>query len=115
MARLIDADDMIKFLSQLEAVNGSDSCNRITNNALHDVFPELIKCAPTIDAAPVVHGKWIFSGDDFFPLESTMECSMCHEHENITLVNKKYCPNCGAKMDLDDSEDWEANNDTFSK
>lgn len=105
MARLIDADDLIKFLSRLEAVNGSDSCNRITNNALHDVFPELIKCAPTIGAAPVVHGEWIF-GEDV-----DIQCSICGADAmtegDYRQVESNFCPNCGAKMDMDDSEDGE--------
>lgn len=115
MARLIDADDLIKFLSRLEAVNGSDSCNRITNNALHDVFPELIKCAPTINAVPVVHGEWIAEDSDVIfrcsKCENEISTSWDYESDNMFT----YCPCCGAKMDLDDSEDWEANNDTFSK
>lgn len=54
---------------------------------------------PTIDAAPVVRGKWIYHYDDLFPMESTQECSVCHEEEYITLCNDNYCPNCGAKME----------------
>ena len=99
MARLIDADDMIKFLPQLEAVNGSDSCNRITNNALHDVFPELIKCAPTIDAVPVVHGTKITRLNDLFSEKIITVCSECSGRVGKRDV---YCRHCGAKMDLDD-------------
>lgn len=45
------------------------------------------------------HGHWIYNGDDLFPCESTQECSVCHEHEWITLQNENFCPHCGAKMD----------------
>lgn len=44
-------------------------------------------------------GQWIYHVDDFFPSESTQECSVCHEHELMTLHNEKYCPNCGARME----------------
>jgi len=54
---------------------------------------------PTVDAVPVKHGKWIYHIDDLFPSESTQECSVCHEHECITLCHENYCPNCGARMD----------------
>ena len=48
---------------------------------------------------PPKHGWWIRHPDDLFPAESTQECSVCHEHEYLTLCNESYCPNCGAKMD----------------
>ena len=66
-------------------------------------FPAIVKSAiermPNIDAKPVVHGHWIIHTDDLFPMESTMECSRCHEHESCTLNNDNVCPNCGAQMD----------------
>ena len=62
----------------------------------------MIKTAPTVDAAPVRHGRWIYHPDDLFPGDSTQECSCCHEEEYLTLCNGNYCPNCGAKMDLHD-------------
>lgn len=51
----------------------------------------VIKNAPTVDAVPVVHGRWTY-------YSTTMqECSNCHRH---TARHKfKYCPHCGAKMD----------------
>lgn len=57
----------------------------------------LIQCigqAPTLDVEPVRHGRWIISSDGYYPY-----CSECKEEPkggNMT----KYCPNCGAKMDL---------------
>ena len=52
--------------------------------------------APTIDAEPVKHGKWIdvkgSNGKDY------RKCSECLHTQDITgLLN--YCPVCGAKMD----------------
>ena len=52
-----------------------------------------------LDVAPVVHGHWIKHFDDLFPVESTQECSVCHEEEYMTILNDNFCPNCGAKMD----------------
>ena len=51
-----------------------------------------IALAPTIDAAPIRHGRWI-------------DCSngwMCSECNMDNTYDKPYCPNCGAKMDLED-------------
>ena len=46
---------------------------------------------PTVDAVPVVHGRWRY-------YSTTMqECSECQRH---TARHKfKYCPHCGAIME----------------
>lgn len=46
----------------------------------------------------IQHGKWI-------PLKvhgiiTYEKCSTCGERESLGIELKKYCPNCGAKMDL---------------
>lgn len=53
----------------------------------------ILREAPTIDVAPVVHGRWIMHDDEF---GLTCECSACHIE---TMGDGNYCPNCGAKMD----------------
>lgn len=63
---------------------------------------EVIDNAPTVDAVPVKHGKWIYKGiKGRFP---ACECSVCGNVENADWAvlgdNVNYCPNCGAKMDL---------------
>ena len=62
-----------------------------------DDMKDDIDSAPTIDAAPVVHGEW---EDDDILKES--RCSACGEvsswfDSDIEYWN--YCPYCGAKMD----------------
>ena len=62
-----------------------------------------IKCAPAADVVPVVHGRWVrYEGED------DCECSVClhwfcvcKSGKNVTVKNAHYCPNCGAKMDLE--------------
>lgn len=55
---------------------------------------ENIDCAPTIDAVPVVHGRWIHDINNLY------SCSECMERETMSPKKlKPYCPNCGAKMD----------------
>ena len=46
----------------------------------------------TADVAPVRHGRWKRYG------KNLGECSECGE---IVSVRNNYCPNCGAKMDLE--------------
>ena len=52
--------------------------------------------APTIEAEPVRHGRWIGKPIAGY---STVRCSACGD---VFLENNgkwKYCPHCGAKMD----------------
>lgn len=53
------------------------------------------------EVQPVKHGHWIEHPDDIFPLESTIECSVCGEQENVNINNDNFCSNCGCKMDGD--------------
>lgn len=93
MSRLIDADALIEkaywhgdhpdvdnlFAEGVDAVDVSD-----------------IDEAPTIEAEPVRHGRWIKRGQDIF-------CSECDEESGYTWAGASrysdYCPNCGCKMD----------------
>ncbi len=60
-----------------------------------------IKDCPTIDAVPVVRGKWkpIFKGAD------TCECSVCKSEgfsdSDFGFIATPYCPNCGAEMEVE--------------
>lgn len=70
---------------------------------------QYIENLPTADVAPVVHGEWLRSDDDWNSL-TTIQCSICGEEwcfetdDDVSLLNYKYCPNCGAKMDGGDSD-----------
>lgn len=62
------------------------------------------------DVAPVVHGRWISweKAENFVPSPDRHECSVCHDAAQV-LVNgfellSDYCPNCGAKMDEEETE-----------
>ena len=50
---------------------------------------------PAADVAPVVHGRWIASHDEF------CACSKCKYPFYVGWNQANYCPNCGAKMDGD--------------
>ena len=53
----------------------------------------------------VVHAKWewfdAWEGDDTFNEWKMLRCSNCLETEGAR-ENAKFCPNCGATMDLKD-------------
>ena len=60
---------------------------------------EIVASTPAADVAPVVHGRWKTNSDR----PDSLICSVCkcgfdmwkHDPHN-------YCPNCGAKMDLEE-------------
>ena len=101
--RLIDADVLIAF-ERLDA--------QINDHDANDVLL-MVKSAPTIDTATVVHGHWFLRGGRF-------RCSRCdaralledvggtggfsHEYEQ---VKSKICPSCGARMDAEEAHDDE--------
>lgn len=64
---------------------------------------DMVKNLPVVDAAPVVHGRWI---DD----RTDIVCSVCNAaysyeimymNRNFEREDLKFCPNCGTKMDGD--------------
>lgn len=57
-------------------------------------FYVIPKDTPTADVEPVRHGHWV---EDKYG--SVFECSYCGYSTDFRLSN--YCPNCGAKMDMD--------------
>ena len=89
MTRPIDADALY-----MELVKMKDFGELTAKKAIR-----VVKNAPTIDAEPVRHGKWIFQRN------YTWACSECGTNptEGMGYVQCKeelfeYCPNCGAYM-----------------
>ena len=90
--RLIDADKLIKEAYPLESIP-----------------LERVKNEPTVMTGEVRHGKWI----DIFKNFETAECSYCHSQFEVSDNESNealwdgfkqfynFCPNCGAKMDLE--------------
>lgn len=62
-------------------------------------FIEIVN-TPTIDAVPVVHGRW--EEKDMFTRYHWMHnCSVCGNPVYDKNKLYHYCPSCGAKMDLE--------------
>lgn len=113
--RLIDADakalnpetingvDFDTAIKEVETFLHSDECKyplHIYLRAVRDFaewYRDELKEAPTIDAVPVVRGKWTTNSD--YP--DTVICSLCGYKEDMWWADKgtNYCPNCGAKTD----------------
>ena len=92
MARLIDADELKKWLKS--PVGFRANCEDCTSiDCLDCIIEEAIDNAPTIEAAPVVHGRW----------DDECRCTVCgwygEDWYKRDAYHFDYCPNCGAKMD----------------
>lgn len=84
--------------------------------ALHfnDLIQEALRNLPSADVRPVVWGKWIpdydyaeYDFDGITPLseprkfQDGWQCSLCGEY---TPSKNNFCPNCGAKMEVQDAD-----------
>ena len=62
-------------------------------------YADKIKAIPAADVAPVRHGQWEWDTEDIY------RCSNCAEKSHVKEFMGRpawgYCPNCGAKMDLE--------------
>lgn len=115
MARLIDADITEKILLErykalAEEYGHYDHYTTGYGDAL-DVVEE----APTVDAVPVVHGRWERCGGDLHSRGYAIFCSICNRthfvHRKYSLggltdeelfKKPKYCPSCGAVMESEE-------------
>jgi hypothetical protein len=97
--RMIDADELAMDVLGLTIVD--PVVVAYANSVLR-----FIQQAPTIDAEPVRHGRWIMRGGKRY-------CSYCNKRACVTrdredfwyTVGTEYCPTCGAIMDGGASDD----------
>lgn len=97
--RLIDADALFNSIFEFRRL---ECCmdNFSTADGLY-IAQTLCNDAPTIDAAPVVHGEWMqeFISKDIYCSNCKREIWTKEEFESLFDLYKSYCPCCGAKMD----------------
>ena len=95
---------------------------------------EAIDNAPAVDAVEVVHGEWKAYKDESMICATEFVCSTCGESfcsgeltDEQFVEMMKYCPNCGAKMDIGkqnehlrpvvqcrDCKSWQRNSDSLN-
>lgn len=104
MSDYISREAAVKIAQKYGLANGS-ALGRHTG--LADCIAIEIEGLPIADVEPVRRGEWLRTDDDWNSL-TTFQCTVCGEEfcfeidEDIELLNYNYCPNCGAKMDLED-------------
>ena len=114
--RLVDADALKE---DCRMANDCKDCKTYVRDCEYDrIYTKMDFCgwiddAPTVDAEPVVHGRWIIKdnpGTGWY----RVTCSECGEDVTSVApvigffpkakVTWDFCPNCGAKMDGKDGE-----------
>ena len=90
MAEYIEREDLLELYRMDDPVLNKNGHVPIP------VIRQNIMDIPAADVAPVQHGRWIMHDDEF---GLTCECSACHIE---TMGDGNYCPNCGAKMELEE-------------
>lgn len=94
MAEYIEREAAVKAFNNFDAGRAdSPPCTLLTPEEFAEYLYEL----PAADVAPVVHGRWLhLGGDEWF-------CSACgfviSTEGSWEKPTKKYCEDCGAKMD----------------
>lgn len=78
-------DEYIERELAIEALSRGDGCGNVCRRAIERIL--------AADVAPVVHGRWITSHDEF------CACSICKYPVYVGWNQTNYCPHCGAKMD----------------
>ena len=104
MAKYIDREALIEWLKRIPLTDLSDG-RGLCRVIMEDNFKKAIKEMPkgiVIDVEPVAHGRWVS-----VPYKLARVCSVCNRDEPYKFADidadvYDYCPNCGAKMDLED-------------
>lgn len=96
--RLIDADALREIVDF--HVTSVSACATVQQAIGQSDFKqrclEDIDNAPTVDAAPVRHGKWIEEPDRHYHYH----CSECLTVQGVSSIRMNYCPECGALMEM---------------
>lgn len=86
-----------------------DNCRHefeVTGGCNNCYMVEMILEAPSADVAPVRHGRWVVKPTGRYGQWQAW-CSECNERcgcgGTIESQHKRFCPNCGARMDLEET------------
>ena len=98
-------NDMDEYIEREAAIAAAFSATSLGNSAFRDVYDTVnrLRLIPSADVAPVRHGRWEKNDDGIM---IWWECSECHLnawYDGDNLYD--YCPNCGARCDLEDTDD----------
>lgn len=106
MAEYIEKEALVRILRAKAEMGRSSGYGVCFDNAA-----KMIELLPAADVAPVKRGEWVWNPNGMDWGLGAWECSECACRNNNLAMNSKmnplvfsgskYCPNCGAKMDLE--------------
>ena len=98
--KVLEMDEYIErdgLISDIDAAMENAGMGYVVGQTLK----RYVKRQTAADVAPVRHGRWIWQ------TESVYKCSNCGDDAHVKEVMGKpsfdYCPNCGAKRDLEET------------
>ena len=94
--RFIDANNLIEEIREERCYNCRNFKDMKCDYCGTADYIYMIEDMPAADVAPVRHGRWIASHDEF------CTCSICKYPVYVGWNQTNYCPNCGAKMDKEE-------------
>lgn len=102
MSEYIEIRKAAEMLCKMICGNDRGLCVSKTENCMQSKMVDLYNIEAA-DVAPVVHGRWVRENMVKLSCTITYVCQMCSASFSIRsdlgdVYN--YCPNCGAKMDL---------------
>lgn len=95
MTEYIERDNWIVKPTVTEAIENLSTENEVRYRGTVTVSMQ--------EYRPVVHGHWIVDrmcGNDVLSGEHMVICSICDK--GVFFGKTNYCPNCGAKMEVED-------------
>ena len=95
---------MDEYIEREAAYEDFERCNSENPKWAPSRVKTLIARQKAADVAPVVHGQWVH--EHISEGYAWVICSECEAVIHKILINKRlnYCPNCGAKIDLEDEQ-----------
>ena len=102
MTDYIDREALKEYLYGGKFQEGCAGCDEPGEGCIECIVDE-IEIFSAADVAPVRHGRWV--GDSF----CKWQCNKCHApapkygYPVSEFIRSNYCPNCGAKLDLEES------------
>lgn len=106
--RLIDADALFLPNESSDSVLVIGSVGGKTLALAYRLMERKVNAAPTIEAEPVKHGRWVVKNGRIVCDQCGALWSICperkqqEEHLKHVYETEKFCYTCGAKMDLED-------------
>ena len=93
---------MAEYIEREAAYEDFEKCNSENPKWTPSRVKTLIARQKAADVAPVRHGRWVKIDTTGLCGDPVWNCSSCGYPAGVSVAGRDYCPDCGAKMDLED-------------